>query len=621
MHSTTIRPAPTIHVAEDGAPSVYLPTEIRFRDDNKLRPLAPFFELWIREHDGTIRPLTLAVLDEIGVGLADLRFRITVANKKAQRLTQSASCGFVASVDAHGDDHRRHCLLAFSPRDPDHPAIIRQDAPVPLGHFQVVRPLPGCELDVDLSVVRVRFTPAMGEVYGPPMATAGIPTPLPEGQYMLWERLMQGRMHEVVKPANRILSAELAWTHFVGAAPGQTDPQPLDNYDGAEVGTQRSRGVVDDTCDGIIEAHLVTGPRRERLSAFARLTAGPPDYAPDRRTFVSLADDLDDRESGDDVPPMTEDEVTDLFKRVWETASQINIDAERYRAVRWQPPQDTPPLTDLGSMTAEDGNYVKIARLMPRRSPDQAGIPSDLLEYADNAATAHSSHTSKFELMSFLRTDPEHVRRLVRPPYGRLWQFNANPIWCPIRNSATRGYREIHCTTCACRPICATLDSTAMSITWRQYRALMGLLNRLANEGAQAKLAGAITPPQTRPAIVPRNLTARAAHRIIGNPDTSRPEDAVGNCYPGLDIDVRNLDRRFFPGLVFEFVCYDPTIVREPEPDRLGALLLYAQGFGQPELLPDYLSQLDPPGSRVDGPTAGRAPPATDGSWSRRAFA
>ena len=32
------------------------------------------------------------------------------------------------------------------------------------------------------------------------------------------------------------------------------------------------------------------------------------------------------------------------------------------------------------------------------------------------------------------------------------------------------------------------------------------------------------------------------------------PEDAVANCFPGLELDIRNLDRRFFPGLVFNFV-------------------------------------------------------------------
>jgi hypothetical protein len=54
------------------------------------------------------------------------------------------------------------------------------------------------------------------------------------------------------------------------------------------------------------------------------------------------------------------------------------------------------------------------------------------------------------------------------------------------------------------------------------------------------------------PKIFPRNLTARATAQIAGNPVTSRLESAVGNCFPGLEFDHRNLDRRFFVGLVFE---------------------------------------------------------------------
>ena len=53
--------------------------------------------------------------------------------------------------------------------------------------------------------------------------------------------------------------------------------------------------------------------------------------------------------------------------------------------------------------------------------------------------------------------------------------------------------------------------------------------------------------------IFPLNLTAKAAAIVTGNPVTTRLEGGVGNCFPGLEFDHRNLDRRFFPGLIFEF--------------------------------------------------------------------
>lgn len=62
--------------------------------------------------------------------------------------------------------------------------------------------------------------------------------------------------------------------------------------------------------------------------------------------------------------------------------------------------------------------------------------------------------------------------------------------------------------------------------------------------------------------IFPANLTARAGFNVPGNPPSTRPESGVGNCYPGLEYDHRNLDRRFFPGLVVAFVTRDEADAR-----------------------------------------------------------
>lgn len=53
--------------------------------------------------------------------------------------------------------------------------------------------------------------------------------------------------------------------------------------------------------------------------------------------------------------------------------------------------------------------------------------------------------------------------------------------------------------------------------------------------------------------ILPRNLTAKADYLVPGNPMIARPESGVGNAHPGLEFDVRALERHFFPGLVFDF--------------------------------------------------------------------
>ena len=81
--------------------------------------------------------------------------------------------------------------------------------------------------------------------------------------------------------------------------------------------------------------------------------------------------------------------------------------------------------------------------------------------------------------------------------------------------------------------------------------------------------------------IFPRNLTAKACYLVPGNPVVTRPEDAVANCFPGLELDVRNFDRRFFPGLVFNFVDSGGNPV---DGVRYGALLAYTDLLEDPDL-------------------------------------
>src|SRR5215207_2128408 len=82
--------------------------------------------------------------------------------------------------------------------------------------------------------------------------------------------------------------------------------------------------------------------------------------------------------------------------------------------------------------------------------------------------------------------------------------------------------------------------------------------------------------PPTRPGdpsqkIFPRNLTARAEQVVRGNPASSRTEDGVENCFPGLEYDQRNLDKQFFPGLVFEFHLPDRVPLRSIVPGGVAA--------------------------------------------------
>ncbi len=71
-------------------------------------------------------------------------------------------------------------------------------------------------------------------------------------------------------------------------------------------------------------------------------------------------------------------------------------------------------------------------------------------------------------------------------------------------------------------------------------------------------------PPAAK--FFPRNLTAHADSRVLGNPASSRPESGVDNAYPGLEYDTRNLERIFFPGLQFTFHRSDGARLVDADP-------------------------------------------------------
>lgn len=75
--------------------------------------------------------------------------------------------------------------------------------------------------------------------------------------------------------------------------------------------------------------------------------------------------------------------------------------------------------------------------------------------------------------------------------------------------------------------------------------------------------------------LLPRNVAAlragldatRAAVQAAGNPASTLLQSGVGNCFPGLEFDMRNLERRFFP---FLEVDTDFSTLQVTSVDRAG---------------------------------------------------
>ena len=74
---------------------------------------------------------------------------------------------------------------------------------------------------------------------------------------------------------------------------------------------------------------------------------------------------------------------------------------------------------------------------------------------------------------------------------------------------------------------------------------------------------------QTVIKLIPRNVAAlrrgqtpaNLVRPVSGNPVSTRLESGVGNCFPGLECDLRNLERRFFPFLEVDIQDTEISVV------------------------------------------------------------
>jgi hypothetical protein len=85
------------------------------------------------------------------------------------------------------------------------------------------------------------------------------------------------------------------------------------------------------------------------------------------------------------------------------------------------------------------------------------------------------------------------------------------------------------------------------------------------------------------PKLLARNVSAarrgrdpaNSARMIVGNSVSSRLESGIGNFFPGLECDLRNLERRFFPFLEVDTDFSDIVVVAV---DLAGAADAFSRG-------------------------------------------
>lgn len=274
----------------------FVPDEVTFTEGGRVRPVAPFLEVWALTSEdpsgqgGLLEPLTTSLLQDEGASVRDLRWQVRVANLKVARRTGDAD-DRVLSDSGEFSDHARHPLIGTCEN-------FLAGKTIGFGHVQFVKPT------TEHPQIRLRFTPAAGRIYGsdrqlPPGAASPDPN-----------------ISEIVYDA-----AKGGWDGY-SDMPGDeriTSPQSIYAGQANEAGRQVSSAYLDDGCDGIVEVTLDIGGRA--LHGLARIGAGPPTYVPDAAPIRTVADELEQALLGPTVAPAdaTFERVEEIVRRAFET--------------------------------------------------------------------------------------------------------------------------------------------------------------------------------------------------------------------------------------------------------------------------------------------------------------
>jgi len=510
-----IRGEETLVVDEDSGEirEVFTPDTVTFKQAGAIRPVAPFLEVFVVTGDGKLLPLDVELLEKNGLGADDVEWRVAVANRKVVRRTGDGDDLISADTDWFSDHERRqlqgHCRNFVSPENF-----------IEFGHVRYIKPSSA------YPEIRFRFTPAGGMIYGPDV------DPTPDA--------IEADLYQV-PPERRIYDHRKPWYGFqippeVSAGYPSEDgkeynetlppslfaiepPAPSWLHDNVAI----SRGYLDDACDGIVEVRLKL-KGGETLSAKARITASPPAVVPDAFFVRSLADDLDQILQGPEVPGSEPLEVTraraeDIIRRAFETVRFMNV-----AVMNGNPVKGRPPLS-LDTMPAEEA------------------FDTERLERPVMA----SGTVDTMAVMALHQQVLAALRGGAAPWFVKLLR---QPEEAPVYTD--EGRRKMPALMCGA-------DNNYLALTHRQIDTI-----RRATEDppfAPPLGNGDETADEPAPAgrLTPRNLSAQLHYSARGNPVSSRPVTAIGNCCPGLEVDFRAIWRRMFRGIVLRE--YDNLVV------------------------------------------------------------
>ncbi|MFN4142405.1 hypothetical protein [Aestuariivirga sp.] len=459
---------------------------VAFAEDGKIRPAAPFLEVFAVTDTDDLVPLTADLLNRNGLDPSAVRWRVRVANRKIFRRTRDKKD--IIEADTHWFSHHREEPLLGRCRN-----FVSKDSAVAFGNVRYISP------NLLHPQVRMRFTPAKGLIYG---ADRFEPGDTESGE-------------QIIPPERMIYDHKRGtWYHFANTKETAetvppslfaiTPPAPSWLYNNRAI----SRGYFDDACDGIVEVSLSVGG--EKLVASARICAGPPMVVPDSLFVRSLADDLEQVIAGPGVDPGEPLEVTraraeDIVRRAFETVRFMNVQVMNGNDVNGR------SALILDSMPEEEAADTERA-IRPVMAPD--GVDTFAI------MTLHQ------QVYAALRggAAPWFVK-LLRKPHE-------------VSDFTDHGRRKMPALMCGA-------DNSYLALTYRQIETIRRVADRRFEPGHELQGASSAAKPR----LTPRNLTAQLFHVAAGNPVSSRPQTSVANCCPGLELDFRAVWRRMFEGI------------------------------------------------------------------------
>ena len=294
----------------------YVPEKIHFKDAKQLvRPVAPFLEVYARtsEHPEQLVPLTVELLKAGKLAVKDLHWEVELGNIKIYRRTNDPNDKIHAKI-SNLRDHKLHPVNGKCENFLPHKVL-------PLGHVQFIKP------NKDFPEIRLRFTPAMGRVYGSNLERHTSDTHVEEDPVITKEALL----YDCKKGS---------WRGYKESS-GPTLTMPAQIFAGYtdDAGIhQVSWGYLDDECDGVVRVILKLHDGSE-LRAQGHIGAGPPAYAPDTLPVRVISDEMEQILYGPSVDDeeVSLDDATELVLRSLETVRLMNTAVMNGNAVNGRP--------------------------------------------------------------------------------------------------------------------------------------------------------------------------------------------------------------------------------------------------------------------------------------------